>query len=55
MARKAWRVQLQESHSVILAISCAIIGLSRCPDHDPPKLADDAVMILVLSAITDRH
>ncbi|MCO6504535.1 MAG: hypothetical protein J6568_03845 [Snodgrassella sp.] len=54
-ARKAWMVQLQESHCVTIAMSCTIVGLSRCAHNDQPKLADNAVMMVVLSAITDKH
>ncbi|WP_180297888.1 hypothetical protein [Snodgrassella alvi] len=48
-ARKAWAVQLQESHSVTIAMSCAIVGLSRCAYYYQPKLPDDAVIMSVLS------
>ncbi|KDN14672.1 hypothetical protein [Snodgrassella communis] len=52
-ARKAWAVQLQEGHSVTFAMSCAIVGLSRCAYYYQPKLPDDSVIMSVLSAITD--
>jgi putative transposase len=54
-ARKAGLVQLQENHSVTIAMSCAIIGLSRCAYYYQPNLPDDSVIMSVLSAITDRH
>jgi predicted DNA-binding transcriptional regulator len=54
-ARKAWAVQLQENHSVTIAMSCAIGGLNRCVYYYQPKLPDDSVIMLVLSAITDKH
>ncbi|WP_100153988.1 IS3 family transposase [Snodgrassella alvi] len=53
--RKAWAVQLQESHSVTIAMSCAIVSLSRCAYYYQPKLPDDSVIMSVLSAITDKH
>ncbi|PIT51920.1 hypothetical protein [Snodgrassella alvi] len=54
-ACKAWAVQLQENHSVTIAMSCAIVGLSRCAYYYQPKLPDDSVIMSVLSAITDKH
>jgi putative transposase len=36
-------------------MSCAIGGLSRCAYYYQPKLPDDSVIMLVLSAITDKH
>jgi putative transposase len=48
-------MQLQENHSVTIAMSCAIVGLSRCAYYYQLKLPDDSVIISVLSAITDRH
>jgi putative transposase len=53
--RKAWAMLLQENHFVTIAMSCAIVGLSRCTSYYPPKLPDDSVMMSVRSAITDRH
>jgi putative transposase len=53
--RKAWAVQLQESQSVTIAMSCAIVSLSRCAYYYQPKLPDDSAIVSVLSAITDRH
>ena len=54
-ARKTWAQQLQQNHSVTIAMSCAIVGLSRCVYYYQPKLLDDSVIISVLNAITDRH
>jgi putative transposase len=54
-ARKAWAVQLQENHSITIAMSRAIAGLNRCAYYYQPKLPDDSVIMSVLSAITDRH
>ncbi|PIT51296.1 hypothetical protein BHC44_10825 [Snodgrassella alvi] len=54
-APKAWAVQLQENHSITIAMSCAIAGLSRCTYYYQPKLPDDSVMMSVRSAITDKH
>ncbi|PIT53244.1 hypothetical protein [Snodgrassella alvi] len=54
-ARKAWAVQLQENHSVTIAMSCAIVGLSCCTYYYQPKLPDDSVIMSVLNTITDRH
>ncbi|MCO6504401.1 MAG: hypothetical protein J6568_03165 [Snodgrassella sp.] len=34
-----------------LPLGCAIVGLSRCADDDQAKLADDAVMMAVLSVL----
>ncbi|WMY91552.1 IS3 family transposase [Snodgrassella communis] len=48
-------MQLLESHSVTVAMSCAIVGLSRCAYYYQPKLLDDSVIISVLDAITVRH
>jgi putative transposase len=48
-------VQLQENHSVTIALSCAIIGLNRCAYYYQPKLPDDSVIMSVLSAITDKY
>jgi hypothetical protein len=45
-------VQLQENHSVTIAMSCAIVGLSRCAYYYQPKLPDDSVIMSVLRAIT---
>ncbi|OCG42033.1 hypothetical protein [Gilliamella sp. Bif1-4] len=55
-ARKTWAQQLQQNHSVTIAMSCcAIVGLSRCAYDYQPKLQDDSVIISVLNTITDRH
>ncbi|OCG79413.1 hypothetical protein A9G44_11345 [Gilliamella sp. Occ4-3] len=54
-ARKTWAQQLQQNHSVTIAMSCAIVGLSRCAYYYQPKLQDDSVIVSVLNAITDRH
>ncbi|NUE97115.1 IS3 family transposase, partial [Gilliamella sp. ESL0232] len=54
-ARKTWAQQLQQNHLVTIAMSCAIVGLSRCAYYYQPKLQDDSVIISVLNAITDRH
>jgi len=48
-------VQLLESYPVIIAICCAIAGLSRCAYYYQPKLSDDSVIVSVLSAITERY
>ena len=48
-------MQLQISHPITIAMSCAIVGLSRCAYYYQPKLSDDSVIVSVLSAITDRH
>jgi putative transposase len=48
-------MQLQESHCVTIAISCAMVGLSRSTNDDQPKLADNALKISELSAINDKH
>jgi hypothetical protein len=48
-ARKVWAVQLQENHSVTIAMSCAIV---RCAYYYQPKLPDDSVIMSVLRAIT---
>ncbi|MCO6504714.1 MAG: hypothetical protein J6568_04760 [Snodgrassella sp.] len=45
-------MQLQQSHSVTIAMSCAIVGLSRSADDNQPKLADNALMMVVTSANT---
>nr|WP_176701119.1 hypothetical protein [Gilliamella apicola] len=47
--------QLQQNHSVTIAMSCAIVRLSRCAYDYQPKLQDDSVIISVLNTITDRH
>ncbi|OCG44659.1 hypothetical protein A9G28_02380 [Gilliamella sp. Fer1-1] len=54
-ARKTWAQQLQQNHSVTIAMSCAIVGLSCCAYYYQPKLQDDSVIVSVLNAITDRH
>jgi hypothetical protein len=54
-ARKTWAQQLQQNHSVAIAMSCAIVGLSRCAYYYQPELLDDSVIVSVLNAITDRH
>ena len=54
-ARKAWALELQENHLVTIAMSCAIVGLSRCAYYYLPKLPDDSVIRSVLSAITDKY
>jgi putative transposase len=54
-ARKTWAQQRQQNHSVTIAMSCAIVGLSRCAYYYQPKLQDDSVIVSVLNAITDRH
>jgi hypothetical protein len=46
---KAWAVQLQENHYVTIAMSCAIVGLSRCAYYYQPKLLDDSVIMSVLT------
>ncbi|OCG24012.1 hypothetical protein A9G22_05125 [Gilliamella sp. App2-1] len=43
-ARKTWAQQLQQNHSVTIAMSCAIVGLSRCAYYYQPKLLDDSVV-----------
>jgi putative transposase len=43
--RKAWAMLLQENHFVTIAMSCAIIGLSRCTYYYQPKLPDDSVIV----------
>ncbi|WP_144340385.1 integrase core domain-containing protein [Snodgrassella communis] len=48
-------MQLQESHSVTFAMSCAIVGLSGCAYFYLSKLLDDSVIISVFNAITVRH
>ncbi|PIT46049.1 hypothetical protein BHC51_07330 [Snodgrassella alvi] len=48
-------MQLQENHSVTIALSCTIVGLSPCAYYYQPKLPDDSVIMSVLSAITDKH
>jgi putative transposase len=48
-------VQLQENHSITIAMSCAIAGLSRCAYYYQPKLPDYSVIVSVLSVITDKH
>jgi hypothetical protein len=50
-ARKTWAQQLQQNHSVAIAMSCAIVGLSLCAYYYQPELLDDSV----LNAITNRH
>jgi hypothetical protein len=42
-------------HSVTIAMSCAIVRLSRCAYDYQPKLQDDSVIISMLNTITDRH
>jgi putative transposase len=54
-ARKVWAVQLLENHSVTIAMSCAIVGLSRCAYYYQPKLLDDSVIVSVLSTIIDKY
>jgi putative transposase len=54
-ARKTWAQQLQQNYSITIAMSCAIVGLSRCAYYYQPKLQDDSVMVSVLNAITDWH
>ncbi|WP_143426350.1 hypothetical protein [Gilliamella sp. Occ4-3] len=43
-ARKTWAQQLQQNHSVTIAMNCAIVGLSRCAYYYQPKLQDDSVV-----------
>ncbi|OCG61143.1 transposase [Gilliamella sp. Nev3-1] len=50
-----WAQQLQQNHSVTIAMSCAIVGLSRCAYYYQAKLQDDSAIVSVLNAITDRH
>jgi hypothetical protein len=40
-ARKTRAQQLQQNHSVTIAMSCAIVGLSRCAYYYQAKLLDD--------------
>ncbi|WP_255458441.1 hypothetical protein [Gilliamella sp. ESL0250] len=40
-ARKTWAQQLQQNYPVTIAMSCAIVGLSRCAYYYQPKLPDD--------------
>ncbi|OCG15085.1 hypothetical protein A9G47_12910 [Gilliamella sp. WF3-4] len=54
-ARKTWAQQLQQNHSVTIAMSCAIVGLSRCAYYYQPKFQADSVIISVLNTVTDRH
>ncbi|PIT19033.1 hypothetical protein BGI32_00280 [Snodgrassella alvi] len=53
--RKAWALQLQESHPFTIVMSGSIVGLSRCAYYYQPKLPDDSMIMSVLSAITDKH
>ncbi|WP_180297836.1 hypothetical protein [Snodgrassella alvi] len=48
-ARKAWALELQETHPITIIMSCAIVGLSRCAYYYQPKLPDDSVIMSVLS------
>ncbi|MWN89437.1 hypothetical protein GQ597_01730 [Gilliamella sp. Pra-s65] len=50
-----WAQQLQQNYLVTIAMSCAIVGLSRCVYYYKLKLQDDLVIVSVLNAITDRH
>ena len=53
--RKVWVVQLQESHSITIAMSSNIVGLSCCAYYYQPKLSDNLVIISVLSTMTNKH
>ncbi len=52
-ARKAWALELQESHPVTITMSCAIVGLNRCAYYYQPKLPVDWMIMLIPSSITN--
>ena len=43
-ARKAWALELQESHSVTIVMGCFIVGLNHCAYHYQPRLQNDAMI-----------
>ena len=54
-ARKRWAEELQTTKCLTIALSCAIVGLSRCAYYYQPKLQDDSMIISILNTITDQH
>ena len=40
--RKIWAEELQTTKCLTIALSCAIVGLSRCAYYYQPKLQDDS-------------
>ena len=53
--RKIWAEELQTTKCLTIALSCAIVGLSRCAYYYQPKLQDDSMIISILNTITDQH
>ncbi|MWP50480.1 hypothetical protein GQ591_12135, partial [Gilliamella sp. Lep-s5] len=53
--RKRWVEKRQATHSITIAMSCAIMGLSRSAYYYQPKLPDHSMIIAILSDIAERH